>query len=97
MRTALLVKILPVLAFLGSAMMTNDELITNITKTLESHLLNGTKWGMPYHFYRPGLVKYGPDQWLWDSSFHMIAWSHINATNSVLDMRTMLQMQKPSG
>jgi hypothetical protein len=48
---------------------------------------------MKYHFYRPGLEKYGPDQWLWDSAFHMIAWSRINVTNSILDLRTMLQKQ----
>ena len=27
----------------------------------------------------------------------MIVWSHRNATNAVLDMRTMLQMQQPNG
>ena len=48
---------------------------------------------MKYHFYRPGLEKYGPDQWLWDSCFHMIAWSRLNVTNSILDLRTMLQKQ----
>ena len=48
---------------------------------------------MKYHTYRPGLEKYGPDQWLWDSCFHMIAWSNLNVTNSILDLRTMLQKQ----
>lgn len=48
---------------------------------------------MKYHFYRPGLEKYGPYQWLWDSAFHMISWSRINVTNSILDLRTMLQKQ----
>jgi hypothetical protein len=48
---------------------------------------------MNYHFYRPGLEKYGPYQWLWDSGFHMIAWSRINITNSILDIQTMLQKQ----
>jgi|JI6StandDraft_1071083.scaffolds.fasta_scaffold15738_5 hypothetical protein len=95
MRTVLLLAAL--LALTRALAMTDDELITNITKTLDSHLLEGSKWGMNYHFYRPGLVKYGPDQWLWDSCFHMIAWSRINVTNSVLDLRTMLQMQKPTG
>ena len=57
------------LALARALAMTDDELVTNITKTLDSHLLEGSKWGMNYHFYRPGLVKYGPDQWLWDSCF----------------------------
>lgn len=48
---------------------------------------------MKFHFYRPGLEKYGPDQWLWDSAFHMISWSRLNVTNSILDLRTMLQKQ----
>jgi hypothetical protein len=52
--------------------------------------------GFPYHFYRRGLVKYGHDQWLWDSSFHIIAWSRLNVTNSILYLRTMFQMQKPT-
>lgn len=64
---------------------------------LLSHQLIGTKWGLPYHFYRPSLEKYGPDQWLWDSGSHMIVWTHKNVTNSVLDLRTMLQFQQPNG
>jgi hypothetical protein len=64
---------------------------------LESHLCEGTEWGLPFHFYRPSLQKYSPDQWLWDSGSHMIVWSHRNVTNSVLDLRTMLQMQQPDG
>ena len=34
---------------------------------------------------------------LWDSGAHMIVWSNKNVTNSILDMRTMLQMQQPDG
>lgn len=49
---------------------------------------------MDFHFYMPDAVKYGPAQWLWDSGFHMIAWSRINVTNSILDLRTMLKKQK---
>lgn len=49
---------------------------------------------MTFHFYMPDAIKYGPAQWLWDSGFHMIAWSRINVTNSILDLRTMLKKQK---
>ena len=69
------------------------KLITHIKEVLDSHLVEGEKWGMKFHFYRPGLEKYGPDQWLWDSAFHMISWSRLNVTNSILDLRTMLQKQ----
>lgn len=50
-----------------------------------------------YHFYRPSLIKYGASQWLWDDGAHMITWSHLNLTNSIIDLRTMLQMQLQSG
>eukprot|EP01125_Pyxidicula_operculata_P002557 TRINITY_DN12410_c0_g1_i1.p1 TRINITY_DN12410_c0_g1~~TRINITY_DN12410_c0_g1_i1.p1 ORF type:complete len:455 (+),score=78.79 TRINITY_DN12410_c0_g1_i1:126-1490(+) len=64
---------------------------------LESHLMQGEKWGLKYHYYRPSLEKYGPHQWLWDDGSHMIVWSHLNVTNSILSMRTMLSMQQPDG
>lgn len=64
---------------------------------LESHLCEGERWGLPFRFYRPSLQKYSPDQWLWDSGSHMIVWSHRNVTNSILDLRTMLQMQQDDG
>ena len=72
-----------------------DDFIQSIKKILDSHLVEGEKWGMKYHFYRPGLEKYGPYQWLWDSAFHMIAWSRLDPNNSILDLRTMLQKQNP--
>lgn len=71
----------------------DEEFQNKIKDILDSHLVQGQKWGMNYHFYRPGLEKYGPYQWLWDSAFHMITWSRINVTNSILDLRTMLQKQ----
>ena len=74
-----------------------DDVIQLCYNALEAHLCEGTKWGLPFRFYRPSLQKYSPDQWLWDSGAHMIVWSHRNATNAVLDMRTMLQMQQPDG
>mgnify|MGYP001600702758 FL=1 len=64
---------------------------------LESHLMTGARWGMPYHFYRPSLTKYSATQWLWDSGSHMITWSHRNVTNAILDLRTMLQLQHDDG
>lgn len=76
---------------------------------LSSHLVEGQRcWQgpdrptnvttcFPYHFYRPSLSKYSASQWLWDSGSHMITWSHLNVTNSVLDLRTMLQMQRENG
>ena len=76
---------------------------------LQSHLVEGDRcWAAPdprsntsscfhYHFFRPSLTKYSAAQWLWDSGSHMISWSHLNATNSILDLRTMLNMQRDNG
>lgn len=89
----LLVLVLPTSLELKQFTDDEDKLITHIETILKSHLVEGEKWGMSYHFYRPGLVKYGPYQWLWDSAFHMIAWSRLNVTNSILDIRTMLKKQ----
>ena len=69
------------------------SLMDKVKETLGNNFLSGERWGMKYHFYRPGLYKYGPNQWLWDSCFHMIAWSRLSVTNSILDLRTMLQKQ----
>jgi hypothetical protein len=79
----------------------NTSTIAAIVETcynfLISHQMIGEKWGLPFHFYRPSLQKYGPYQWLWDSGCHMMVWSHRNVSNSIADMRTMLQMQQPDG
>lgn len=76
---------------------TIDEIVNSCYNYLESHLCEGEKWGLKYHFYKPANEKYSADQWLWDSGSHMIVWSHRNVTNSILDLRTMLQMQLPNG
>jgi hypothetical protein len=76
---------------------TYSEILDTCYDFLESHLCSGHKWGKPFHFYRPSLEKYSPDQWLWDSGSHMIVWSHRNVTNSILDLRTMLSMQREDG
>lgn len=32
-----------------------EKLAQHIKEVLDSHLVEGEKWGMKYHFYRPGL------------------------------------------
>jgi hypothetical protein len=64
---------------------------------LHSHELEGERWGMPFFFYRPSLVKYGPSQWLWDSGCHQTVMSHLNVSNSIRDLRTLLQLQQANG
>lgn len=74
-----------------------NRVISDCFQALEAHTMIGEKFGLPFHFYRPALVKYGPHQWLWDSGFHMMAWSHRNVSNAIADLRTMLSMQRPDG
>lgn len=81
----------------GEKVKSYQSVVDSCYDALESHLCEGKKWGLPFHFYRPSLEKYSPDQWLWDSGAHMIVWSHKNATNSILDLRTMLQFQQADG
>eukprot|EP01062_Namystynia_karyoxenos_P066248 TRINITY_DN60210_c0_g1_i1.p2 TRINITY_DN60210_c0_g1~~TRINITY_DN60210_c0_g1_i1.p2 ORF type:complete len:484 (+),score=144.07 TRINITY_DN60210_c0_g1_i1:70-1452(+) len=81
----------------GQNTSTRAEIVNTCYRLLESHECRGSRWGLPYHFYRPALEKYGPSQWLWDSGSHMIVWSHRNVSNAVADLRSMLQMQQPSG
>lgn len=84
-----------------NALLSQDDDVNRVIKacfeSLESHTMIGQKFGLPFHFYRPALVKYGPHQWLWDSGFHMMAWSHRNVSNAIADLRTMLSMQRPDG
>ncbi len=74
-----------------------DDVLRQCYDALEANLCQGTKWGVPFRFYRPSLQKYSPDQWLWDSGAHMIVWSHRNVSNSVEELRTLLRMQRPDG
>ncbi|CUE73437.1 glycoside hydrolase, putative [Bodo saltans] len=74
---------------------------------LTEHLVEGSRcWDGPngepnqcydFHFYRPSMTKYATAQWLWDSGSHMITWSHKNVSNSIADLRTMVQMQRRNG
>jgi hypothetical protein len=83
-------------------------IVRQVREFLDLHSVEGTRcWPAmnpphnttcyDYHFYRPSLTKYAAGQWLWDSGSHMISWSHLNATNSMRDLHTMLQMQRDDG
>jgi glycogen debranching enzyme len=76
---------------------TIDEVIEAAYAYLDSHLVQGERWGLPFYFYKPANTKYGAHQWLWDSGWHMIVWSRRNPENAIKDLRTMLQFQQPNG
>ncbi len=73
------------------------EIVEGCYSSLESLEMTGTQWGKQYHFYRPALIKYSPSQWLWDSGWHMIAWSHRKPENAVAELRSLLQFQQENG
>jgi glycogen debranching enzyme len=73
------------------------ELIEGCYALLTSLEVSGTRWGKHYHTYRPALTKYGPYQWLWDSGWHMIAWSYRQPENAIADLRTLLLFQRQDG
>jgi hypothetical protein len=74
-----------------------EDVLQQCYDVLDANLCEGSKWGLPFRFYRPSVQKYSPDQWLWDSGAHMIVWSHRNASNSVAELRTLLQLQRADG
>lgn len=76
---------------------TVSEVIEACYQHLESNLQEGERWGLKYRFYKPAQTKYGPHQWLWDSGWHQIVWSHRNVEYSIADLRTLLQFQQPNG
>jgi mannosylglycerate hydrolase len=76
---------------------TTQEIVEAAYGYLQSHFNEGERWGKPFHFYKPANSKYGAHQWLWDSGFHMMIWSHRTPENSIKDLRTMLQFQQPNG
>jgi hypothetical protein len=73
------------------------KLIEACYRCLKNNEMIGVKWGVPYHFYRPALTKYSASQWLWDSGWHMIAWSYRHPENTIAELRSMLKFQQPNG
>jgi hypothetical protein len=74
-----------------------NELVEACYSYLKSHETTGEKYGFKYHTYFPANTKYGHHQWLWDSGWHMMAWSYREPINAIEDLRTMLQFQQPNG
>jgi glycogen debranching enzyme len=72
-------------------------LIEGCYACLGSLEVTGSRWGREYHYYRPALTKYGAGQWLWDSGWHIIAWSHRRPENAIAELRTLLSFQRSDG
>ena len=52
--------------------------------------------GVHYGYTRPDPGKY-PDQFLWDSCLHAVAWSHIDSSRARRELRTLIAAQRPDG
>ncbi len=74
-----------------------NEVVEACYRHLKSNLMKGSRWGLNYQFCKPSQTKYGPFQWLWDSGWHQIVWTHQNIENSINDLRSLLQLQQPNG
>ena len=52
--------------------------------------------GLPYDFVCPSTGTY-PFQWFWDSCFHAVALSHVDADRARVELRSLLANQQPDG
>ena len=52
--------------------------------------------GRAFGYTCPDPVKY-PDQFFWDSCFHALAWSRIDPSRAMRELRTLAAAQQPSG
>ena len=73
------------------------QLIEGCYAGLRSLEVTGNRWGFDYRYYRPAIKKYDAGQWLWDSGWHMIAWSHRRPEYAIDELRTLLHFQQPDG
>jgi hypothetical protein len=62
----------------------------------ESRRVLEHNWVAEYGFTMPNRRKY-PWQWLWDSCFHVIAWSALGDTRCRTELETLFSLQLPSG
>ncbi len=74
-----------------------SELIEACYCCLKNNEVTGTRWNIPYHFYRPSLTKYSASQWLWDSGWHMITWSYRHPEKAIAEFRSLLRFQQSNG
>jgi len=66
-------------------------------RVLEENWREGrTPAGLTYGYTCPDSTKY-PDQFFWDSCFHALAWSRIDVTRAMTELRSLAAAQQSSG
>ncbi len=91
-KTSLMSTILPAAAYRDI-----PELVEGCYANLRSLEMAGTRWGKDFYYCRPALTKYSPCQWLWDSGWHTIVWSHREPEKAVAELRSLLHFQQKNG
>ena len=75
----------------------NSDVLQGARRVLEKNWREGrTAAGLDFGYTCPDAVKY-PDQFFWDSCFHALAWSRLDPTRAMRELRSLGATQQPSG
>ena len=73
------------------------DITSGARQVLEGNWREGrTPDGRSFGYTCPDARKY-PDQFFWDSCFHALAWSRIDPTRAMRELRSLAAAQQPSG
>jgi hypothetical protein len=74
-----------------------SDVLLGARQVLEGNWREGrTAGGLVFGYTCPDAVKY-PDQFFWDSCFHALAWSRLDPTRAMRELRSLGATQQPSG
>jgi hypothetical protein len=74
-----------------------SDVLLGARHVLEGNWREGrTAGGLDFGYTCPDTAKY-PDQFFWDSCFHALAWSRIDPTRAMRELRSLGAAQQPSG
>ncbi|MBD3228366.1 MAG: hypothetical protein GF329_09275, partial [Candidatus Lokiarchaeota archaeon] len=72
-----------------------EDIIEKARNILESHIVNDNNTGK-FMYTCPNHNNY-PHQWLWDSCFHSIVWSHFDIEKAKTELLTVVKKQYDNG
>ena len=85
---------------MGAGLTTKERIRQQARRVLEANWTEGTAQvggqRIHYGYTRPAVPKYG-QQWLWDSCFHAIVWSHFEPQRALQELDTLLAGMHPDG
>src|SRR5262249_48591199 len=75
----------------------HSEIFAGARGVLEQNWREGrTRAGLRFGYTCPDTIKY-PDQFFWDSCFHALAWSRIDISRAMMELRSLAAAKPPSG